>query len=100
MDEYAKWYGGEHKAPDLQKEAVYGLTEIYREQVLCFGLALHACRLSGMKAAGYLQSEHHHLFPGQGSTPGSQSRVLPYMCTVAADSSSAQEIDHDRRYYH
>ena len=26
-------YGGEHLAPDLQKEAVYGLTEIYREQV-------------------------------------------------------------------
>ena len=26
-------YGGEHLAPDLQKEAVYGLTEIYRDQV-------------------------------------------------------------------
>ena len=32
VDMYAKWYG-EHKAPELQKEAVYGLTEIYREQV-------------------------------------------------------------------
>jgi N-acetyl-gamma-glutamyl-phosphate reductase len=26
-------YGGEHKAPELQKEAVYGLTEIYREEI-------------------------------------------------------------------
>jgi hypothetical protein len=26
-------YGGEHAAPELQKEAVYGLTEIYREQI-------------------------------------------------------------------
>ena len=26
-------YGGEHKAPELQKEAVYGLTEIYRDEV-------------------------------------------------------------------
>ncbi len=26
-------YGGEHAAPELQAEAVYGLTELYREQV-------------------------------------------------------------------
>ncbi|EIE21579.1 N-acetyl-gamma-glutamyl-phosphate reductase [Coccomyxa subellipsoidea C-169] len=30
---YAEWYGGEHKAPELQKEAVYGLTELNREAV-------------------------------------------------------------------
>jgi N-acetyl-gamma-glutamyl-phosphate reductase len=30
---YAKWYGHEHHAPDLQKEAVYGLTEINRDAV-------------------------------------------------------------------
>src|ERR1041384_2721731 len=30
---YAKWYGHEHHAPDLQKEAVYGLTEIHRRDV-------------------------------------------------------------------
>ena len=30
---YAEWYGHEHRAPDLQKEAVYGLTEIWREEV-------------------------------------------------------------------
>jgi len=30
---YAEWYGGEHKAPELQKEAVYGLTELAREAV-------------------------------------------------------------------
>ncbi|MBF0355799.1 MAG: N-acetyl-gamma-glutamyl-phosphate reductase [Alphaproteobacteria bacterium] len=30
---YAKWYGHEHHAPDLQKEAVYGLTETYRAQI-------------------------------------------------------------------
>ena len=26
-------YGGEHRAPELQKEAVYGLTELHREEV-------------------------------------------------------------------
>ena len=30
---YAQWYGHEHRAPKLQDEAVYGLTEFYREQI-------------------------------------------------------------------
>jgi len=30
---YAQWYGHEHRAPKLQGEAVYGLTEFYREQI-------------------------------------------------------------------
>lgn len=30
---YAKWYGHEHRAPDLQTEAVYGLTEHARAAV-------------------------------------------------------------------
>ena len=32
-ESYAKWYGHAHRAVELQKEAVYGLTEITREQV-------------------------------------------------------------------
>jgi len=31
--EYAEWYGGEHPAPDLLLQAVYGLTELNREAV-------------------------------------------------------------------
>jgi N-acetyl-gamma-glutamyl-phosphate reductase len=30
---YARWYGHEHLAPKLQREAVYGLTEVYRREV-------------------------------------------------------------------
>jgi N-acetyl-gamma-glutamyl-phosphate reductase len=30
---YAQWYGHEHRALELQSEAVYGLTEFYREQI-------------------------------------------------------------------
>lgn len=33
IGEYEEWYGQPHQAPDLQKEAVYGLTEIYREDI-------------------------------------------------------------------
>lgn len=31
--EYEKWYGAPHVAVELQKEAVYGLTEFYREDI-------------------------------------------------------------------
>ncbi len=30
---YAHWYGHEHHAPELQKEAVYGLVEVYRDRI-------------------------------------------------------------------
>ncbi|PQQ01927.1 putative N-acetyl-gamma-glutamyl-phosphate reductase chloroplastic [Prunus yedoensis var. nudiflora] len=33
ISEYEEWYGQAHRAPELQKEAVYGLTEISREEV-------------------------------------------------------------------
>lgn len=33
IGEYEEWYGQPHKAPELQKEAVYGLTEIYRSEI-------------------------------------------------------------------
>src|SRR6202048_5261920 len=30
---YARWYGHEHHATELQTEAVYGLVEVYRDQI-------------------------------------------------------------------
>lgn len=33
IDLYKKWYGGEHQAVKLQKEAVYGITELSRDAV-------------------------------------------------------------------
>jgi len=32
-NEYLRWYGFTHPAPELLKQAVYGLTELYRSQV-------------------------------------------------------------------
>ncbi|GAB5446003.1 N-acetyl-gamma-glutamyl-phosphate reductase [Gymnodinialimonas sp.] len=31
--DYAKWYGKAHDAPELQAQAVYGLTEFYRDEI-------------------------------------------------------------------
>nr|DAD20994.1 TPA_asm: hypothetical protein HUJ06_022457 [Nelumbo nucifera] len=33
IDEYEEWYGQPHRAPELQKEAIYGLTEVLREEI-------------------------------------------------------------------
>jgi N-acetyl-gamma-glutamyl-phosphate reductase len=30
---YARWYGHEHHAPELQRQAIYGLVEVYREEI-------------------------------------------------------------------
>ena len=38
---YAEWYGHEHRAKELQSEAVYGLTEFYRAEIA--GARLIAC---------------------------------------------------------
>ena len=37
METYTKWYGHEHQALDLQGEAVYGLTELYRDGIATRG---------------------------------------------------------------
>ncbi|MEM9319529.1 MAG: N-acetyl-gamma-glutamyl-phosphate reductase [Pseudomonadota bacterium] len=52
---YQKWYGKPHDAPELQAEAVYGLTEFYRNEI-------RAARLvagTGCNAA----TGHYALFP-------------------------------------
>jgi N-acetyl-gamma-glutamyl-phosphate reductase len=33
IEAYAKWYGHAHRAPDLQREAIYGLTELHRKAI-------------------------------------------------------------------
>ncbi|KAI4318388.1 hypothetical protein MLD38_032098 [Melastoma candidum] len=33
ISEYEEWYGQPHRAPELQEEAVYGLTEVLREDI-------------------------------------------------------------------
>jgi N-acetyl-gamma-glutamyl-phosphate reductase len=33
VNAYATWYGHSHKAPELQKEAVYGITELARDKI-------------------------------------------------------------------
>ena len=64
--QYEKWYGKPHAAVELQKEAVYGLTEFYREQirsarlVACTGCnsAAGLYALLPLVEAGIIDSDH------------------------------------------
>jgi N-acetyl-gamma-glutamyl-phosphate reductase len=57
---YAHWYGRPHQALDLQDEAVYGLTEFYREAIretrLCAGTGCNAA--TGLYAVLPLLERH------------------------------------------
>ena len=65
---YAQWYGHEHRAPDLQKEAVYGLTELARAAVAGARLVANpGCYptsaqlpLMPLLEAGLIDAERHH----------------------------------------
>ncbi|MCA1777445.1 MAG: N-acetyl-gamma-glutamyl-phosphate reductase [Loktanella sp.] len=73
-ESYAKWYGNAHTATDLQKEAVYGLTEFYRSKIAAARLVagtgcnaatgqfilLHAELSEGTNAYG-VGGTHRHL---------------------------------------
>ena len=49
VEVYKEWYGDEHKAPELQKEAVYAITEVGRSVgrsaclPACLSVCLSAC---------------------------------------------------------
>ena len=51
LSTYAEWYGGEHGAPQLLSDAVYGLTEHYRDEITA---AISSPVGTGMKAASIM----------------------------------------------
>lgn len=66
LAEYEKWYGQPHAAPELQREAVYGLTEFYRPEIaaarLVAGTGCNAAAgqfaLRPLIAAGVVDLDH------------------------------------------
>jgi N-acetyl-gamma-glutamyl-phosphate reductase len=49
---YARWYGHAHAAPELQKHAVYGLTEIHRRKIKAARLVANpGCYTTGAELA-------------------------------------------------
>ena len=48
--EYARWYGHGHRAPELQREAVYGLAEVYRHKIKAARRKKKCCSRKSRKA--------------------------------------------------
>ena len=66
---YAEWYANEHSAPELIKDAVYGLTEHYRDKIRtarlvacpgCYPTAVLLALLPLAKAKLIAARRHHH----------------------------------------
>ena len=66
---YAEWYANEHSAPELIKDAVYGLTEHYRDKIRtarlvacpgCYPTAVLLALLPLAKAKLIARRRHHH----------------------------------------
>jgi N-acetyl-gamma-glutamyl-phosphate reductase len=98
---YAEWYGHEHRAPDLQREAVYGLTEIAREKVKgarlvanpgCYATSI-ILPLKPLVAAGLVDLEHGIVadaksgVSGAGKAPTAKTHFM-----YAADNLSAYGV--------
>lgn len=81
---YEKWYGKPHAAPELQREAVYGLTEFYRD-------ALKSARLiagTGCNAATGLYS----LLPAiRAGVIGLDDIIIDMKCAVSGAGRSLKE---------
>ena len=61
INSYAKWYGKEHAAPELQKEAVYGLSEVrYNDLVTCLSVCMQYC--SRVVTFPCVYTASHHLY--------------------------------------
>ena len=59
-DEYEEWYGVEHQKPSLLEEAVYGLTELHRDEI----------RQARLVANPWLLPHQRHPGPGPGGGGG------------------------------
>ena len=70
-DEYEEWYGVEHQKPSLLEEAVYGLTELHRDEIRAARLVANpGCYptsailgLAPAVDAGIISPRHHRQQP-------------------------------------
>jgi N-acetyl-gamma-glutamyl-phosphate reductase len=101
---YARWYGHEHRAPELQTEAVYGLTEIHRERVAAARLvgnpgcytttALLA--LVPPAAAGVIDTETIVIDAKSGVTGAGRAAKVPMLFTEVSEGFHAYSVGSHR----
>lgn len=103
--EYQQWYAVEHPEPDRLKEAVYGLTELHREEVAssklvanpgCYPTGAILALAPAMKA-GLIQGDI--IVDGKSGVSGAgRSLKLNTLFSEANESVSAYSLDGHRHY--
>lgn len=101
---YATWYGHAHQAPELQKQAVYGLTEIQRDAVrnarlvACPGCYPTSVQLPliPLLQAGLIQAEDIIIDAKSGVTGAGRGAKQATLFTELNDGLSAYGIGHHR----
>jgi len=104
VDVYAEWYGGEHAAPALQREAAYGLTELHREAVRAARLVANpgcypTCvqlALAPLLEAGLMSTELVVVDAKSGVSGAGRSAKTPNLFCEAADGMHAYGVGRHR----
>ena len=101
---YTEWYGVEHGAPELQPEAVYGLSEHYREQIAgakivacpgCFPTAALMALLPALKA-GAISGEDLIIDAKTGISGAGRGLKQGMLFAEAGEGTSPYGIGHHR----
>lgn len=103
--DYQKWYGKPHSRPDLLDGAVYGLSEVYREQVAGAQLVANPGCYPTSVLLGLLPLQRAGLIEGQvivdsasGISGAGRSLALKYHFVEASDNFSPYNIGHTHRH--
>lgn len=104
-DQYARWYGVPHTAPDLLRSAVYGLSEINRQEIVgarlianpgCYPTSVNLA-LYPLAKAGWLQSRV--IVDSKSGVSGAGRKAkLPYLYAEANENLSPYNVGYRHRH--
>jgi N-acetyl-gamma-glutamyl-phosphate reductase len=101
---YARWYGHEHHAVELQREAVYGLSEVYRDAVRgarlvanpgCFTTSAELPLIPLLKA-GAIDTDEIVIDAKSGMTGGGRSAKEAMLFSEVSEGTHAYAVGHHR----
>jgi N-acetyl-gamma-glutamyl-phosphate reductase len=106
LDEWERWYKMKHTAPDLVREAVYGLCEVNREKIRgarlvanpgCYPTAMQLGFLPLLEA-GCVDAEHLIADAKSGVSGAGRKAELGLVFSEASDNFAAYKVDGHRHW--
>lgn len=105
VDQYARWYGIPHTAPDLLQKAVYGLCEVNRQEIVgarlianpgCYPTSVNLA-LYPLAKAGWLESRV--IVDSKSGVSGAGRKAkLPYLFAEANENISPYNVGYRHRH--